>query len=314
MVHVHVHAHIALALAAAVVHRLIHREQPPELPGGDDRLHLLALQQIRQHVPEVLVELHHLARLAPRHVGGVRVKDDLAAVRQDLVGVDVLDAVRAAGQIVEALVDPAVALGLLAEADEFLHPVAVDGDGRNLRHTPGELLLLLHGGGAVVDEADRRDDGAGDNHARGHQHHDLGAQGQKARPLFAGDHFFLQGQGVLLPARIVQALLKLFGQNVQQRRHHKHGDGFVHNVHDHIRRELGQELAFHTAGIKLPGKCRRGPDSELKPVQHPGQQRPETAADEGEHRDHRQQSPGLAEAVIAVACKPGGGNGDQDGE
>ena len=97
----------------------------------------------------------------------------MTAIIEDLIGVNIVYALCALRQVVEALVDPGIALGGFALAMYSSTRSPSMASDATLATPQASCLLLFNGRRSEMEEADDRDAGGDDQHGQRHQHDDL---------------------------------------------------------------------------------------------------------------------------------------------
>ena len=129
---------------ASISDRLVHRKQMAELVVGDYGLDLLAGQQVAYVRFKRGVELHHVTRLAGRHVVGVQVEHHVAAVGLDLVHIEELHVGKRVPQAIEPSQDLIVSRGVVSLLQVFVHLGRVYLLGHEAVYALGVLNAVLH--------------------------------------------------------------------------------------------------------------------------------------------------------------------------
>ena len=282
--HADVHRRVGLADALAVINGLVGRQKPPEGVVGYDGIDGFSRQKIRNQPGEGFVEGDQISRLSALHLRRVDVEDHMASVFQNPVDVNVLQAA-AGGQ------DPGqVRLGFpiarrgLPFRQIGVDPIRIDHGGGQPGHVLAHRLPGFHGGGFILQDADR-----GNPH--GHQRQ---RQGNKQNhPGFQGIlPFDLRNlPPAVPPAPQVEQIVNPLGQKGQNRRRGQNADCLVRQVDAKVRQHPGPEgvpdRALHQPLSQPPGD----PLPDASPIDEPGHHRAERAAYQRHAHDPRQKAP-----------------------
>ena len=233
----------------------------------------------------------------------------MAAVLQDPIDIDIFNVIRAEEDVVECGFRVFITGRVVALREKVVHPLRVNDPGFQVDDVFAELDMLLDRRIAVLEIADGagRDD---DQQRRDPEEpEDLGAQGYGAG--LAGAHLgqHLDGKRGLLPGIDAEGIKEALRQELDHGEDRQTDDQLVQEVENEVRGELGQER-LDIAGVELRGQ--RGGDAaaEIHPVEQPGDDAAERAAQKGKHNDGDDQLPELLEETFPI--EEHRGEGDQN--
>ena len=290
---------IADAVALFVVDRLVYGQEPAVFVVGDDGIDVPSGEKVVQIGEEGLVKLDHLAGLGALQLRRVEIEDDMAAVGQDAVDIDVFNVLRAVEDVVERGFRVLVARGFFTADEIIFDLLGINDSGLQIDDVFPELDMLVDGRLPVLEIADGAGDDDDQQNSDDEEQQDLSAQRHGAG--LAGAHLaqrFIRKRR-LLPGVDAEHFEKTRRQKLQDDEYHQADDQLIQKVQDEIRGKLGKEGA-ETALIQPCAQ--RGGDAvaEAHPIEQPGDHAAERAAQDRKDDDRHDELPELFEETVSV--------------